>query len=200
VIKAIIFDNNGVLTGLENTQVKTMAQMCGVSFDVFLRKWKEFAEPLDEGKVTTENFLIKLSNYFGNKATYIELDGIYQDCYDRNEEMHNIVRDLSKKYETALLSNFGDSFDRFEKKWRTGETIKPENIFVSVKLGMRKPNHDIYEYALSRLGIEANESIFVDDRIENVQAAESIGMRGIHFKSPEQFKNELELLIGNENA
>jgi FMN phosphatase YigB (HAD superfamily) len=112
--------------------------------------------------------------------------------------MHKIVCELRQKYEIALLSNFGDSFDKFEERWRTSETIKPENMFVSVKLGMRKPHKDIYEYTLNKLGLKPDEPIFIDDRSENIRTAEELGMYGIHFSDRKQFLVQLARITAND--
>jgi FMN phosphatase YigB (HAD superfamily) len=105
---------------------------------------------------------------------------------------------LSEKYITALLSNFGDSFDIFEEKWRTFDTIHPRNIFVSVRHKMRKPNREFYDLALKSLEIEPHEAIFIDDRQENIDAAKKIGMKGILFTDIISFKNQLAELVAND--
>jgi len=198
VIKALIFDNNGVLTKTEGDGINKMAELFGVSHDEYNEVWKEYAKPLDDGGLTSEEFLMKVINYFGKEVEIDSLREIYYDCYDRDDEMHETVKNLRDKFEVALLSNFGDSFDKFEEKWRTHETIKPENMFVSVKLGMRKPHRDIYEHALSKLGLEPHEAVFIDDRLENIEAAKDLGMHGIHFSNRDQFLVELQGLTAND--
>lgn len=196
MIKAIIFDNNGVLTTTENIGVAKMAELLNVNIDEFNVAWKEFAKPLDDGQATTDDFLGNLLEHFGQPDKFRQIRDMYFSlCYDRDEEMHELVKSLGKNYQTALLSNFGDSFEVFEKRWRTSETILPENIFVSVKLGMRKPHPEIYHYALESLNLSPAEAIFVDDREENVVAARELGMRGIVFQNINQFKSALAELV-----
>jgi epoxide hydrolase-like predicted phosphatase len=54
-----------------------------------------------------------------------------------------------------------------------------DDVVDSHEVGMRKPNRAIYELALSRLGVEAHRSAFLDDAQSNVDAASSIGIHGI---------------------
>ena len=57
-----------------------------------------------------------------------------------------------------------------------------------------KPNPDIYKLILSRYGLVAEESVFIDDTLVNVEAAEKVGIHGIHFKTKEQVDCELRAL------
>ena len=54
-----------------------------------------------------------------------------------------------------------------------------------------KPDHRIFELALKRFGIEASETIFIDDNPNNVKAANELGIRGILFQSRERLLSEL---------
>ena len=54
-----------------------------------------------------------------------------------------------------------------------------DDVVDSHEVGMRKPNHAIYELSLSRLGVEAHRTAFLDDAQSNVNAATAVGMHGI---------------------
>jgi 2-haloacid dehalogenase len=56
---------------------------------------------------------------------------------------------------------------------------------------MIKPQAAIYNLTLDRYQIDPNTAVFIDDRKSNVDGAIASGMKGIHFQSPEQLKNEL---------
>ena len=70
-----------------------------------------------------------------------------------------------------------------------------EAFFVSCFLGLRKPDPRIYMVALDVLQLRAEETVFVDDRQENCEGAESVGMRAIQFHGQAQFAEELQRLI-----
>jgi len=67
-----------------------------------------------------------------------------------------------------------------------------EGIIVSGEEKTRKPFKDIYDLTLSRYNITAENAIFIDDNLRNIDAANKIGINGIHFKSPEQLIKQLE--------
>lgn len=61
------------------------------------------------------------------------------------------------------------------------------DIVVSGEEKLLKPDSRIYEILLARNNLRAAESVFVDDKLTNVRAAEALGMRGVHFTAPHEF-------------
>ncbi len=64
---------------------------------------------------------------------------------------------------------------------------------LSHKVGLAKPDPEIFKYALAKAGVEAGAALFVDDRAANVDAAKSLGIDAFQFVDPEQFRSELRL-------
>lgn len=69
---------------------------------------------------------------------------------------------------------------------------KVDGKVVSGFVKMIKPNADIYEYLLNEYGLKAAESVFIDDREDNIETARELGMKGIVFQSYEQACHELD--------
>ncbi len=69
-----------------------------------------------------------------------------------------------------------------------------EGIVVSGSERTRKPFPKIYEILLDRHQLRAPASLFIDDSLENVKAALKMGMRAIHFHSPDQLRSDLHEL------
>ncbi|WP_422104627.1 HAD family hydrolase [Winogradskyella sp.] len=67
-----------------------------------------------------------------------------------------------------------------------------EGIIVSGEEKTRKPFKDIYEITLKRFDITAEQAIFIDDNLRNIEAAETLGINGIHFESPKQLIEQLK--------
>lgn len=68
-------------------------------------------------------------------------------------------------------------------------------MIISAEVGAAKPSARIYQVALEQLEVSPNEAVFVDDFLENVEACEKVGMKGIHFKSPETALRQLEAVL-----
>lgn len=69
-----------------------------------------------------------------------------------------------------------------------------EDIVVSGREGMAKPDLSIFRLLLSRFGIEASRSVFIDDALKNVEAASLLGFRTIHFCNALQLRRDLASL------
>lgn len=65
---------------------------------------------------------------------------------------------------------------------------------VSGHEGLIKPDPAIYQLLLKRYAITPTRAVFIDDRIENVDAARHLGMHGIHFTDPALVRLELRAL------
>ena len=68
-----------------------------------------------------------------------------------------------------------------------------EGIVVSGTEKTRKPFSNIYKIILNRYNLIATESIFIDDNIRNIKAANKFGIKTIHFKDPLQLKKDLKI-------
>lgn len=69
-----------------------------------------------------------------------------------------------------------------------------EGIVVSGTEKILKPDARIYQLLLTRYGLIANESLFIDDNQENINAANKLGFKTIHLKEKVSLKNELQKL------
>ena len=69
-----------------------------------------------------------------------------------------------------------------------------EGIIVSGEDKLIKPDIRIYELLLDRYGLNLEDLIFIDDRKDNIEAAQSLGITGIHFTSPKKLRQELDKL------
>ena len=133
-------------------------------------------------------------------AAFPEHEELIRMFYGRWEEMLGnaivdtvaILKQLidSKKYKVVALTNWShETFPIALKKfeflhWFAG-------IIVSGEEKTRKPFEDIYELTLNRFNIKAENSLFIDDNLRNVEAARALGINSIHFKSASLLKESL---------
>jgi putative hydrolase of the HAD superfamily len=91
---------------------------------------------------------------------------------------------------TAILSNVGDTTQQAmerELKWLTSFDV----LVWSYQLRMAKPDPAIYRYALEKLGTRPEETLFIDDREVNVEAATALGMNALVFTTVEKLRADL---------
>src|SRR5579871_3794166 len=91
---------------------------------------------------------------------------------------------------TAILSNMGDTvLENIKREFRW---IDDFDVLVwSYQLHMAKPDAAIYRHTLKELGTEAEETLFIDDKRVNVQAAQALGMKAIEFAAVDRLREDL---------
>jgi 2-haloacid dehalogenase len=97
---------------------------------------------------------------------------------------------LKEKYKMYGLTNWSDeTIDIAYRRFSFFSVF--DGIVVSGKEKVIKPDERIYHLLLDRYGIEAHNSVFIDDNIKNIKAAEAIGLHAIHFQNPTQLESAL---------
>lgn len=99
------------------------------------------------------------------------------------KETVKLFPDLSKNYSLWLLSNTNPKHiqDEIEKKYLFPSLVN--GTIYSFDVGCRKPDKKIYDILLKKSKSKPNECVFIDDLIENVHAAQLLGIKGIHYKN-----------------
>jgi epoxide hydrolase-like predicted phosphatase len=108
------------------------------------------------------------------------------------------LRDLRLSYRTAILSNaWPGAREVFTHILALGDVV--DEMIISAEEGVAKPDARIYRIAVRRLGVQTEQTVFVDDLAENVQGARAVGMWGIHFTSTEQALAEVQEYLNEVN-
>lgn len=150
---------------------------------------------LDRGTITEKE---AINNIISRNSTYInEINLAFESWYDilkPIEESINILMSLKKNgYKIYYLSNFHQlAFAEVTKKNSFFELF--DGGVVSYEEKLIKPEEDIYKLVLDRYKLNPSETIFIDDTKVNVDAANSIGIKGILFKDSEKLREELNSL------
>lgn len=108
------------------------------------------------------------------------------------EETMEIVNEVKEKIScTALLSNVNEMvIDAISKKW-PGVLYNFAYHFFSYKMGLLKPDPDIFRKMFEELNITPQNIIFIDDKKENVNAASNLYIRSILFINPDDLRKKL---------
>lgn len=191
-IKAIIFDCFGVLVLAGAASLRQdYPALVGDLHDLVLRS--------DYGYISRQEFNQLASSLVGLSAE--QFQSRYWAANVRNEPALAWVSAVKKtaSYQVGLLSNIG-------KGWLEDfiPAVESEQLFDTVVLsgevGMVKPAAEIFELIAQRLGAETYECVMIDDLIENVEAAQRVGMEAILFNTDSQAQAELERLLESDSA
>lgn len=114
-----------------------------------------------------------------------------------HEALLNYVAELRRRgYTTSILSN--TSIGTLEHIFSPEQLDLFDELVVSAEVQLAKPDPRIYELASARLEVSNHECVFTDDNESNVLAAETVGMKVVHYKHFAQFKTALEAILAKE--
>lgn len=110
-----------------------------------------------------------------------------------NPQVMDLLGRLLGKIKLAICSNSPPGLVHWLAEWEMERFF--DVVFCSGDEGIVKPDPAAYEITLSRLGVRAPEAIFVDDTLENVEAASRQGLAAIHFTDGPALEKALSMLL-----
>ena len=128
------------------------------------------------------------------KAIIFDFVGVLEKHLAPNlEVLEYVSNDLKPKYKIGIISNVMAEYIHLIL---SEDDLKLfDDIVLSYKVGVAKPDVEIYKLSLQNLGVKPNEAVFVDDQQRYVEAAMSLGMKGVYFQDFDQMKTDLEKLL-----
>jgi len=207
VIRALISDFGGVLTTPLSVGFLAYQQEAGVSLEELGRAMQRATEAhgdhplfvLERGEISEREFARRLEEQLDGRFDLGRLRELYFERLDPNPAMIAYIGALRERgLRTALLTN---NVREWEPLWRA-KLPELDDIFEvvvdSAFVGMRKPEPEIYELTLERLGdgVVAEECLFVDDIEVNCEAARTLGMQAVRFVDATQAIAELDSALG----
>lgn len=187
-IRAILFDFGGVLmrthdyTGRRKWEARLGLEQGGLEAVVFA---SEVANRGMLGEVPMEAVWAYVADLF--RLGPAEMAELQRDFWagDRiDEELLDFLAGLRPRFKTGLLSNAWDNARRLFAQFGLGRAF--DVMVISAEERLAKPDPRIYHTALDRLGVRAEEAVFVDDMPANIEAARALGIHALRFASPEQ--------------
>jgi putative hydrolase of the HAD superfamily len=208
---ALIVDWGGVLTSPLDSTIAGWLDAEGIERDSYVRAMRDFRDPelielnnfdpvaaLEKGELRVDRFEELLAAKINEYAdSHVPADGLLGRMFAGfagEPTMVNVVRRAkSAGLKTALLSNsWGNEYLRDD--W----DVIFDAVVISGEVGMRKPEPEIYRHTLDQLGVKASSAVFVDDLPSNVRGAAQVGIIGVHHRTYEETRRELEALFGVE--
>ena len=162
---------------------KKIARFSPYSKDILEKlAWADlgFIESFDRGKITPREFYKKAVEKLNISVKYEDFYSVYCDVFSLNSPVLEIMKRLKANYRLILLSNTDVMRFGFIRK-KFPETMIFDEYVLSFEVGFMKPHPRIYKDALKKAEAKAEECVFIDDREENIDGAEKLGMKGVLF-------------------
>ena len=180
MINAIIFDFGDIFINLDKQATHDGLKNLGISH------WNEDLDQLnlqyEVGSISAEEFLSGIQKH-SNNASIDDIRAAWNSILaDFPLYRLEFLQMLSQKYRLFLLSNTDAiHIETFEQK--SGTSFYSdfyqcfEKVYFSFEIGMRKPNPDVYSLILDQHGLQAKQTLFIDDKKENTDAAAALGLQ-----------------------
>ena len=195
-LRAVIFDYGMVLTGTPVAEAHdAMLRITGLPHDRFEALYWADRHAYDEGKLTGLEFWRKIVRDASLNLDPKAIDDLnswdarmwttqnpVMLAWQQNLKQHGLL--------TAILSNMGDSV--LENMQREFDWLSNFDVLLwSFQLKMAKPDPAIYHHALEKLGTRPEETLFIDDKNVNIEAARALGINAILFSTVDHLRKDL---------
>lgn len=197
-LKNIIFDFGGVIIDIDETLTINEFAKLGMG-DMSKAASPEFTELIrkfERGIFTPDIFRNKLRDFLDLSATDQEIDDAWNALlFDIPSERIEVIEQVKKNYNIFLLSNSNEiHYDLYVRdlQLRFDYTEFSElfhQAYFSFDVHLSKPDLEIYEFILNQEGLEPEETLFIDDKAENIEAAAKLGIQTYHLIKPERIRD-----------
>lgn len=209
MVQAVIWDFGGVLTTSPFEAFNRFEAERGLPRD-FIRQvnstnpdtnaWALF-ERSDVTLAEFDDLFAKEAAALGGTVTGREVVSLLSG--DIRPEMVTALKRCKETFTVGCITNNvsageGDGMARTEAKAAAVADVMTlfDHVIESSKIGIRKPDPRIYEMACETLGVEASQSVYLDDLGINLKPAKALGMTTIKVLNAEQALTDLEAAVG----
>jgi epoxide hydrolase-like predicted phosphatase len=209
VIRAVVCDFGGVLTSPLVGSFRAFSEHSGIPLEALggalaANCERDGVHPLHElecGRVSEADFFqavgAEIGGQLGRDVVMHDFTEWYFATLTPNEPMIELVAELRRAgYKTACLTN---NVREWQPLWRAMAPIDElfELVVDSAFVGMRKPDPEIYALTVTRLGVPAEQCLFVDDIELNCSAARAAGMHAVFYRDNAQAIGEIRAVLGD---
>jgi putative hydrolase of the HAD superfamily len=194
-VELVLFDVGGVLgtNGWDGEQRDEAVAKFGLDRDDFQYRHEEMVGALESGEVSLDEYLAV--TVFCEPRRFSP-DDFKKFMFAQSAAWPDsiaVARDLaaSGAVRLATLNNEGEELNRYRIEQFGLRDIFP-TFFTSCWLGVRKPTRHMYERVLGMTQADPKRTLFIDDRLQNLAPAGSLGMRTLHFTGAAKLRADLK--------
>ena len=204
-ITTILFDFGGVLYKMPDPEgINKWSKLLGIENSPEITEMllnphqSKLVKDICLGKISEEQVWGMIQSKWSIKSGIIgRIRRNFLSKRSLNRQMVRFMATLKGNYQLGILSNAGDqarslmtdvlNLDRYV-----------DQIIISAEEGVIKPDEKIYRIAMSRLDTKPGQTLFIDDYFDNVQAAERLGMKAVHFTEDHKAMERVREILQEE--
>ena len=196
MIRTILFDIGDVLVKLDfDRAYRAAAGLRGGAPEEVRRLLREadLSGPYERGEIDSHEFHRRCEELLRLGLDFESFKRLWGDMFSPAELVSpDLIEALRRKYRLALLSNTNAlHYEWLQREYRV-LSLFPQAV-LSYEAGAMKPSPAIYEAALRMTGSSPEECFFTDDRAENVEGAQAMGIHAVPFRGQRALEGALRL-------
>ena len=190
-IKNIIFDLGGVLLDVDyDATIQAFKEQNVTDFDSFFTQAAQVKlfDRLDKGEILPQEFRDTLRQLSGVRIGDQQIDEAWNAMLGPfPEERMTLLKKVKTHYHIFLLSNTNAiHYPVYQEYMKVrfgmnGLEDLFEKQYLSYRIGMRKPDVEIFQHVVDDSGLHPGETLFIDDSLQHVQGAEKAGLHAVHL-------------------
>jgi putative hydrolase of the HAD superfamily len=196
-IRHVFFDIGGVLAtnGWDREQRKVAVEKFELNAAEFQARHEEMVGPLEQGQISLDEYLDIAVFYEPQRFTKDEFRAFIFEQSRPFPETIAIARAIAEgcHYWVMTMNNEGEDLNK-HRICTFGLDEFFDAFLSSCWLGLRKPARRFYDRALGISEARPQESVLIDDRLQNLEPAKALGIHAIHYQSADQLVNDLRTL------
>ena len=196
--KAIIFDLGGVLLTYQHQAViEAIARLCQGNVEAVRGVLSRYGDVLGTGAQNGRFLYQVLQQEAGLVSSYEALETAVCTYPRRDERALALVRELAKRpfLALAIISNTVEQHAAWQRR-HVPELSHCHPVIFSNEVGLLKPDPAIYQLALAQLGLPPQQTLFIDDNLPNVTAAQQLHMAAHHHQGWDETEQVIEEWLG----
>ena len=197
MIKAIIFDFGNVICSFDMKKFgNRMAELTGLSVSRLTQvvaNASRLSIEYETGLISSDEFFHRVVIENGLSVSKEEFVDAFTHLFTPIPSTFDLIKKVKPRYRLGLLSNTNE--------WHYEYGIKPVEVFplfdtvtLSFQVKAMKPAEKIYRDALTKLNVQPEEAVYIDDLLENAKAATALGIHGVHYTGHAELLRELTAL------
>jgi putative hydrolase of the HAD superfamily len=196
-LRAVIFDYGLVLSGPPEPGARArLLEISGLSPEVFDAYYWRYRLDYDRGTLNGHTYWPTIARDARVSFSPQQIEALIEQDVLLWATVDPIMLDWVHRVrasgmKTAILSNMGEDLLAHMREhfgWLDGF----HHLTWSCELNLIKPMAAIYEHTLESLNVRADEALFLDDRIENVEGARAVGMHSLLFRGVQNLQEDLQ--------
>ena len=193
--KNIIFDLGGVILNIDYHKTIDAFTALGIAdFDAMYSQAAQsnLFDDLETGRSTPQQFRDGLKQYLPAGTTDAQIDAAWNALLeDLPAERLRLLEACKQRYNTYLLSNTNSiHYVQYIQDLEAAHGLSDmdglfHKVYLSHEVHMRKPDVEIFEHVLKDQGLNAAETLFIDDSVQHIEGARSVGIQAYHLTGGE---------------